>query len=1240
MAESSQPVLFQSGRYVIHKKLGEGGKGIVYKALDTQLDRVVAIKLLKIEGLDEEALQRFRNEAQLAARLTHANIVAVYDIGAEAGRPFQVMELVDGQSLRGLLSSSQGPLAFPRALEIARDVARALAFAHGKGVLHRDVKPENIMLASDGTVKLMDFGLARAFDRPRLTAPGTMVGTPSYMAPENALGKESDERSDLYSLGAVFYEMATGRPLFRSEDSLKVIYSHIHDEPALPSRVNPRLPTAVDHVLLRLLAKNPGERYASAGDLERALTAIGKVSLPPESVEPPGPTSTTLSPLPHQATPEGQRIPTPEIGRSLPLVGREAEVASLKGFVDQVLRGDGVTVLIAGEAGIGKSRVTDEMRSYAVLRGLRTLVGHCHERERSAPYYPWIQMIRAFVADAPAAEVARLCGPNAADLAKLVPEIGEKVRLVAPSEAPDSPESQRLRMFDAVTRFFVEASQQSPLLLDVCDLHSGDSASVELFRHFARGLPRHFLLLVATYRDVEIEEGSTVARVLDDLHRERLSHVVALKRLSRAEVERMIGALFDQPVTPEFLDKVYERTGGNPFFVEEVLRSLVEEGILFRVGDRWERKSISEVSIPSSVRAVVARRLERLSDATQTLLRVAAILGNEFTSEALEETSGVNEGRVVEAIEQGLRHRLLREERLSAGRVAYRFTDPQVRDVLYDQTSSIRRRRYHRRAAEVLERSAGARAEQVAGELAHHYLLGGAVEQSFRYSGLAARRAARIYAHEEAIHHYQTALELMDELHPPAEATESEPVSERARLHAELSMEQTFLGQWAGAETNANAAARLFERVGDRAAAGLSLLHAGEIIYFELHRGEEGLAKLLQARTILENEPENRSHAELCLSLGYIAENTEAPQLPSSRALMERALAIARATGSVDVEVRTLVALTGLEPLSDADRVRSGLASALALAQKADSTEGPFVLHSLAWVQLVMEGDSTAALGTIDEGLRWSRRTRDRTSEASFEGTLLPAALTISGELDRAEANLATRRASGAEPSGWTDLVESRIALTRGDLDRAAALLDRWRKATPPGARWHDRLWQGYLEGELEEERGDSVRALAVMEPAIRLAEQKGYPAFRALVYSLLLARAIQVTLRLGEVGEAGEAERRVASYREPLDRIALQIPNAATEALALRSRGIWENHRGETREAIQTLEASVARWRQTRWPHELGETLYSLGTAYHKAGDRAGAARAFNEALDVFTRLKARRDIERVLGRKALLQA
>lgn len=208
----------QNGRYALLKKLGEGGKGIVYKARDTVLNRVVAVKMLKSAVTSEEAYSRFMTEAQAVAKLNHPNIVSIYDIGKEDGKQFFVLEFVDGESLRDLMGTyPEGKCDIETVLRIGMDVCSALQYAHSERVLHRDIKPENVMIAKEGTAKLMDFGLAKMIGQPKVTQEGVIVGTVAYVAPEVALGKSVDARSDLYSFGAVLYEALSGKPPFQGD---------------------------------------------------------------------------------------------------------------------------------------------------------------------------------------------------------------------------------------------------------------------------------------------------------------------------------------------------------------------------------------------------------------------------------------------------------------------------------------------------------------------------------------------------------------------------------------------------------------------------------------------------------------------------------------------------------------------------------------------------------------------------------------------------------------------------------------------------------------------------------------------------------------------------------------------------------------------------------------------------------------------------------------------------------------
>src|SRR5712692_3544888 len=277
-AQSSvpSPQSFVSGRYTVKRFLGEGGKKQVYLAHDELLDRDVAFALIKTDGLDETGRQRIKREAQAMGRLgSHPHIVSVFDMGEEGGQPYIVTELMSGGDVEGLIEKApehRPPLERP--LEIGVAVCRGLEFAHSHGIVHRDLKPGNVWLTEDGTAKLGDFGLAVSLDRSRLTQAGMMVGTVSYMPPEQAMGSEVTPRSDLYSLGAMLYEMVTGRPPFVGDESVAIITQHLNVAPVAPSWHNPNTPPGLEALILRLLEKDPAKRPASAAEVRQALAAI------------------------------------------------------------------------------------------------------------------------------------------------------------------------------------------------------------------------------------------------------------------------------------------------------------------------------------------------------------------------------------------------------------------------------------------------------------------------------------------------------------------------------------------------------------------------------------------------------------------------------------------------------------------------------------------------------------------------------------------------------------------------------------------------------------------------------------------------------------------------------------------------------------------------------------------------------------------------------------------------------
>jgi serine/threonine-protein kinase len=300
------------GRYVIQSELGRGAMGVVYKANDTVLERTVAVKTVNM-ALEREGAEkyeaRFYQEARAAGSLNHPNIVTVYDVGKEGDIAYMAMEFIEGVEVRSMIAEGRAvPVA--QAVSIAAQVAEGLAYAHQHGVVHRDVKPANIMVVKDGLVKITDFGIARmraASDE--LTQTGVMLGSPKYMSPEQVIGKRADQRSDLFSLGVILYELLTGAAPFNGENVTALMYQIVNFAPPAPSVVNPAVPELLDYIVAKMLAKPLEERYQSAADLAQDLRACERqISTPIAATMPPRPAGLASGPQPELAVTQAQAV--------------------------------------------------------------------------------------------------------------------------------------------------------------------------------------------------------------------------------------------------------------------------------------------------------------------------------------------------------------------------------------------------------------------------------------------------------------------------------------------------------------------------------------------------------------------------------------------------------------------------------------------------------------------------------------------------------------------------------------------------------------------------------------------------------------------------------------------------------------------------------------------------------------------------------------------------------------------
>ncbi len=739
--ETGGRTAFAGGRYQVQRVLGQGAHKRVYLATDLRLDREVALAVIRTDGLDEVAAARVHAEARAMARLgDHPHVVTVFDVGDVDGQPYIVSQYMAGGSVADLLhASAPQRLPLDDVLRIARQVANALAHAHARGVIHRDVKPSNVWLTADGVAKLGDFGLALRRSSSSFSRDGLLVGTVAYLPPEQALGRTVDARSDLYALGAMLYELVTGRPPFPGDDAVAVVSQHLNTPPVAPSWHNAGVPRALEALILRLLAKAPAERPASAAVVEEALAAV-------------------------TAAPTAAAAPVPEAPHPLDrlaggvFVGRVRESEELRGAVEDARAGRGRLVLLTGEPGIGKTRTAGELATYAGLRGCQVLWGRCHESGGAPAYWPWVQILRACLAERDAASLRTALGAGAADIAQVVPEVREHFPDLPPPAATE-PEQARFRFFDRMTTFFRAAAGSRPLVLILDDVHWADKPSLLLLQFLAREMDDARVLVVATYRDQDYGREHPLADALGDLARAAVTRRVALTGLCEAEVARYIEMTAGVVPPPAVVGTVHRETEGNPFFLGEVVRLLSAEGRLAGVDARegWG------VPVPQGVRAVIARRLAGLSAACNQALAVASAIGREFGVDVLAQVSDLPAAQLTAALEEAVRARVLATVARPVGH--YRFAHALLRETVYDDLGATRRTDLHRRLGDVLERVYGAARESHLAELAHHFSAAGPVGDTGKaidYARRAGDRAVRGLAYEEGARLYEMALAALE----------------------------------------------------------------------------------------------------------------------------------------------------------------------------------------------------------------------------------------------------------------------------------------------------------------------------------------------------------------------------------------------------------------------------------------------------------------------------------------------
>jgi tetratricopeptide (TPR) repeat protein len=970
-----------SSRYQLLDKIGQGGMGTVYKAKDKLTGDLIALKQVAAPpsdlqfasmGSESDGVLALALEFRTLAGLRHPNIVSVLDYGFDGqGFPYYTMQLLTNATPITEYVAAQDTSA---KVGLLTDTLQALTYLHRRNIIHRDLKPGNILVTDQGVVKVMDFGLS--YNRGESISRGSvqgLVGTFSYMAPELFAEEMATVQSDLYAVGLIVYELFLGRHPFETKNLATMLDRILRQKPDT-SMLPHRLASVID----RALAKNPAERFVSAPELMEALCEATNQPLPEESA-----------------------LVRESFLQASDFVGRQAELSALKQALVAALENRGSTWLIGGESGVGKSRLLEEVRIRALVRGAAVLRGQAIA-EGGAPYQLWRSPVRQLILS------LELTDLDAGILKALVPDIGDLLAHPIPDaptlEGRSGVQRLALTVADAVKQY---CHRMGLVVLLLEDLHWSDE-SLEVLRvlnRIASGLP---LLIIGTYRDDERPQL-----------REELSgmEVLKLTRLAEADIIELTQSMLGEAGNaPGVIDLLKRETEGNTLFMIEVVRALAEEA--GRLSD------VGRVSLPASVftggiQQILRRRLGRVPESTQRWLRLAAVLGRELDLKVLEwgiKHIGVS---VSSAQLEIWLTTCANAAVLDISDGKWRFSHDKLRETLNADLSAEERRLLNREAATALEgcypdddsyTAALVEHWDAAGEAlrAAHYILKLAEQYSsrsdFRAMGSSACRGlallethnseeanslkTRLFNLAGSAHHslsenpsavafFNNGLALAREL--------AEPRGIGAALRG-LAQIETDLGNYKAAQTFLAESLNVLESAGDPRSYAKSISNLGIVAYF-LSEYDQAKVHFQAAVDIGRQINDPITLAGNLINLGSVA--LMQGHQAEARAHWEESLRMMRAVGN---RVGVGQSLHGLGNIArdqgDLSAAKDYYGEAIAVLREiGNDYNAAQLLHNLGEI-LLMEGDLDSAKRYVKQSRTIRRDIGDRQGLAAIAGTL------------------------------------------------------------------------------------------------------------------------------------------------------------------------------------------------------------------------------------------------------------
>lgn len=757
------------GRYEVVDKLGEGGMSLVYRAEDIETGQMVALKFLKeaITSRRVEDVLRFQREARAIAKLAHSGIVKIYGAGEYKQTPYIVMELLQGKSLADLFREGKR-FSVEETVEIVLQISEVLNYVHGKGIIHRDLKPGNIMLlwqaasqqppSSKYQVKVLDFGLAQVLELTEIKSEEEIVGTFGYMSPEQSgiVRKAVDERSDLYSLGIIFYELLTGELPFKGKDVGTILHQQVARKPSSPKKIKPEIPEVIEEMVLKLLNKEPEERYQTAKGLLADLTKFlaGEVSFM-----------------------IGKEDVLKKLTYRTRLIGREEELNRLKELFEQARQGKGGVCLVSGGPGIGKSRLIEEMRGYIYERGGIFISGKCFAQENKIPYQPFKDALNEYmnslqgVKAGEKQETIRKMKGVLGELGQIIIKFNPNMRDVLgeqPELIPLEPERENKRFLMVSSRFFCNLGEEDkPCVIFLDDLQWADEGSLSLLTEIVSEIKEFPILVLGAYRDSEVTEEHSLIKLRNEARDKSYSlQEINIGLFDHVRLNRLIAELLleDEERTYDLSLYILNKSRGNPFFSIEIARQLVDEKALFYKEEErhwqvdWEK--VDKVTISPNIVDIVLRRIETLEEDQVNLLSYAAVIGREFEVALLFRLSDLAKERVIVLVDEAISLQLI-ERSLERGKIL--FVHDRIKDAFYQRIGEGKKRELHLEIARTIEGLHKENIEEVLFDLAHHYTEAQDREKSLQYALPAAEKAKGGYANEDAVRYYSIGINILED---------------------------------------------------------------------------------------------------------------------------------------------------------------------------------------------------------------------------------------------------------------------------------------------------------------------------------------------------------------------------------------------------------------------------------------------------------------------------------------------